>query len=402
MPATAAVIRQEPVGTPAASIAFVSDADSQRAVRSYFEDEGVPAANVHRGTVQDAVKHLARSVSPRRIVVDISGADMPLSALEELANVCEPGTAVVVVGEKNDIPLYRELMRAGVTDYLVKPITPDLLATSFGRANAPREDDAAARRGRVIAVIGSRGGAGTSTVAVNLAWILAETRRRRVALVDFDLHFGTTALMLDVESRHELRRALEDPGRVDSLFIERVMVRCTDRLAVLSAEENPADAVTVDPVAVERLFDEIRNKFNYIVVDLPRSMDGLVRKTLQAAAHVVVVSDPSLAGVRDCQRLVGFVSEINPAGRITVIGNRFDEHEGGEVSKRDMEQAIARPVDLALPYDRRRVALAATKGVPVASEGGPVATGLTKLVDRIVAAQTPEKKRGLLSRLLAA
>jgi pilus assembly protein CpaE len=115
-----------------------------------------------------------------------------------------------------------------------------------------------------------------------------------------------------------------------------------------------------------------------------------------------VVSDPSLAGVRDCQRLVGFVSEINPAGRITVIGNRFDEHEGGEVSKRDMEQAIARPVDLVLPYDRRRVALAATKGVPVASEGGPVATGLTKLVDRIVAAQTPEKKRGLLSRLLAA
>ena len=156
----------------------------------------------------------------------------------ELAEVCEPGVTVIAIGDRNDVGLFRDLINSGVSDYLVKPVPPALLQKSLvGVVESAAQGRQNPRMGRLIAVTGSRGGVGSTMLATNLAWSIANRHRRRVALVDLDLQFGTVALSLDLEPCHGLAEALEQPGRIDGLFIDRLMVQHSDTLFVLSGEE---------------------------------------------------------------------------------------------------------------------------------------------------------------------
>ena len=182
---------------------------------------------------------------------------------------------VITIGDRNDVGLFRDLINNGVSDYLVKPITPPLLQKSLlnvlESATQERQND---RRGRLVAVVGARGGVGATMLATGIAWTIAHRRRRRVALVDLDLQYGTVALALDLEPAPGLREALEHPGRIDGLFVDRVMVRHSDTLYVLSGEESLGEPVAPDTAALDILLKELRNKFHFVVVDLPRQVSA--------------------------------------------------------------------------------------------------------------------------------
>ena len=179
-----------------------------------------------------------RQRSPDLLIVDLSGIDLPIGAMESLSQVCEPSVTVVAIGDRNDVALYRNLRALGVAEYLFKPLPADQVEAMFGRAmGAAASGQATGRQGKLIAVTGARGGVGTTTVAVNLASYLADIGRRRIALVDLDLHTGTVALHLNLKPGRGLREAIESPDRVDGLFLERAMQPASDRLDVLAAEE---------------------------------------------------------------------------------------------------------------------------------------------------------------------
>ena len=164
----------------------------------------------------------------------------PLNDINALAEVCEPGTIVIAAGTVNDVRLYRDLVASGIHDYLLKPFTVDQLRDTFAHAqmilSGPRGEAQADKPHVMAAVIGVRGGVGASTLATSLAWLLGEKARRSTALLDLDVHFGTGALALDLEPGRGLTDAIENPSRIDGLFIERAMVRANERLSVLSAE----------------------------------------------------------------------------------------------------------------------------------------------------------------------
>jgi pilus assembly protein CpaE len=365
-------------------LAFITDQATHEVVDQVVGELMLPHASIRKGDAKAAVQHLGEQRSPKLLLIDLSNSELPLSDINALADVCEPGVTVIAVGENNDCALFRDLLQHGVGDYLVKPITPALLQ----RAIMNSSDQTAvvkggAKLGKLVAVMGARGGAGSTMIASSLAWLIAEERRRRVALVDLDLQFGTVALSLDLEPSHGLREALENPNRIDGLLMDRILVQHSDRLFVLSAEESPDESLLLDYAALELLLAELRSKFHYVVVDLPRNPSPCTQQVVQTATDLLLVTDLSLAGMRDTMRVTGLMPSVNASCQQIVIANRVGEHRQGEMPRQEFEKGVNRKIDFALPFDARTVATAINFGQPVAATRGPVASGLRDLAERL-------------------
>ena len=352
--------------------AFVNDNATQTAVISAAGDIGIVDPVVVKAGFAEAVRQLTDVKTPKLLIVDLSGVGDPLSEITSLAEVCDEGTRVVTVGETNDVNLYRSLVALGIQDYLVKPVSSEGLSTAFARAEQePAEPQISeSTLGRLISVVGARGGVGASSLAVNCAWAMAHEQGMRVALVDLDLFFGTSGLHLDLEAGRGFREALENPSRIDGLFIQRAMVRESDNLFVLSAEEPLDSPLSLDPSSIEMLLENLRSDFQCVVMDVPRFGARTQIATLQAPATALVVSDPSLAGMRDTMRLAGLFKKTAAAAEIKVVINRMGASKNGELDKADFERGAELKVDHVIPYDPKPFAASASSGKPLLKVGG--------------------------------
>src|ERR1700680_2380732 len=286
----------------------------QGAIRELQLDDELTVAD----TLDAALRRIRSGSAPRVLLVDLGESAAPIAEVSAARAVGGPDLKLVVLGTVNDVALFRDLLSAGASDYLVKPATREAPATGLQRRSAPpgtRPDGL----GQVIVFMGSRGGVGATTSAVSCAWLLAAERHERIALVDLDLSFRTGALKLDLDPGSGLCEALEQPSRIDSLFIERAMIKVTDTLRVLAAEASAAQHVAVDAGAVDMLLHELRRKFVRIAVDLPRGVSPMHRVVLAAANQVVLFCEHSLAGLRDTIRLQTLVREQAPQARLWLV-----------------------------------------------------------------------------------
>ena len=381
-------------------LAFVSDDDTRAVVEQVVRDLVMPHATVNKGGIRGAVDTLSEHRSPRILLVDISNREMPLSDINELAEVCEPGVTVIAIGDRNDVGLFRELINNGISDYLVKPITPPLLQKSIlNTVDGDARTRQTSRLGRLVSVVGSRGGVGSTMLATGIAAHISQRRRRRVALLDLDLQMGSVALALDLEPCHGFREALENPARIDSLYVERTMVRHSDTLHVLSGEENLDMPVFVDPTAVDLLTSELRGKFHFVIADLPRQFSANGAKIFEETSNVVIVTDLSLAGMRDTLRLIQLSSAANSAAQIMIVANRVGEHKQGEIARGEFEKGINRKIDFVVPFDTKTVASAINVGQPVTQSGGLVSKRIEEITEHLVG-NTARTKPSLLRRLI--
>lgn len=352
--------------------AFVNDNDTQTAVIRAAGDIGIVDPVVVKAGFAEAVRQLTDVKTPKLLIVDLSGVGDPLTEITSLAEVCDEGTRVVTVGETNDVNLYRSLVALGIQDYLVKPVSSEGFSTAFARAEQASAEPQASEStlGRLISVVGARGGVGASSLAVNCAWAMAHEQGQRVALVDLDVFFGTSGLHLDLEAGRGFREALENPSRIDGLFIQRAMVRESDNLFVLSAEEPLDSPLSLDPSSIEMLLENLRSDFQCVVMDVPRFGARTQIATLQAPATALVVSDPSLAGMRDTMRLAGLFKKSATAAETKVVINRMGASKSGELAKVDFERGAELKVDHVIPYDPKPFAACASSGKPLLKVGG--------------------------------
>ncbi len=295
---------------------------------------------VHKGGLRNAVQTLAVSASPHILFVDMSESGDPLNDINALAEVCEPGTVVIASGQVNDVRLYRDLVASGIQDYLLKPFSADQAREAFAHAqlalSGPRVPDHDADRPHLMtAVIGVRGGVGASTIATSLAWLLGDAEGRSTALLDLDVHFGTGALAFDLEPGRGLTDAIENPSRIDGLFIERAMVKATDKLSVLSAEAPLNQPLITDGSAFYQLQEELKAAFEATVLDLPRHMLIQHPHLLHDVQSVVLVVELTLASARDTIRLLSWLKANVPGATITLLANRVVA--GG---RRDQPQGV--------------------------------------------------------------
>ncbi len=352
--------------TGEAFAAFTEDSDTRDSVARAAAVRGWPASTVHEGGIAAAVRTFTVAPAPRVLVVDMSASADPTTDIRALMELVGSDRSVIALGTVNDVALYRELMAAGVREYLVKPVTADDLRRAIEKNETASPVPAnEARSGRVTVVMGARGGVGASTVAVNSAWLMAHELDHRVVLVDFDFEFGTLALALDVEPYSGLHEALEVPERLDDLLIDRATVKKSESLYVLGAQAPLEAAVNCDPLALTTLLDHLRSRFDDVVVDLPRTTRER-DVVLGEASEVVVVSEFSLAGVRDTVRLVDFCKQAAPKARVSVVVNRAEAGGKGQISKANFERALENRVDLVVPLDAKAAAKSVNVGEPMA------------------------------------
>jgi len=322
-------------------------------------------------TLDAALRRIRSGSLPRILLVDLSDSHAPIAEVSAARAVAGPDLKLVVLGTVNDVGLFRDLLSAGASDYLVQP-SRDALAAVLDKRSSPLGATPDGL-GQVIVFIGSRGGVGATTSAVACAWLMAAERPDRIALLDLDLHFGTVALKLDLDPGGGLCEALEQPSRIDSLFIERAMIKVTDNLRVLAAEHSATQHLSVDAGAIDILLHELRRKFPRVLVDLPRGANPMQRVVLAAAGHVVVFCERSLAGLRDTIRLQSLVREQAPQARLLLV-EAGATGERALIGKSEFEKGIGRALDARLSYDPKSAGAAANSGqpLPVAAPRAPI------------------------------
>ncbi len=383
-------------------VCFVSDNQThdmvERVLKHYFPDP-----MIRDGGSSSALQLLSEGAPPKLLIVDVSDADDPFNAMVSLATALTDETFIIGLGAINDIGLYRELIDAGIADYLVKPITERALADSLARLEEASAGEAGDFDDQTnhIAVIGARGGVGASTLATNLAWHMAETQEEKTALVDLDLEFGTVALSLDLEPTRGLREALENPARIDSLFVSSAMAKVTDRLSVMATEETMVGAHHSNPDAVDILISALDRDFANLVFDVPRPALGLRQQVLQAATHVVLVTDISLAGLRDSIRLLGAIEEAAPGVPVTVVANHINP-KSGQMPVGDFQKALGHKVDVRISEDPKAFQQATSQGKPLldVTPKGAAAKAVRGIAREITGAK--ERKDGQARGLIGA
>lgn len=344
-------------------IAVVSDAGSEEVIKNLMLDQGIANAHVARGTLDEAIE-LMRNLghSPRHLLVDVSSSAMPVSDLMRLAEVVDPSVTVVVAGDRNDVGLFRNLLRIGVQDYLMKPLTVELVQ----RALASTDPAASARTGKAIGFVGARGGVGVTTIATSLARYLADKTRRRIAYVDLDLHGGAAPTMLGVACKNGLAELLQNTQRLDQQLINQAVVAQSDRLFVLAAELPYDHDFTLRPGTVTELVTALKHHFHYVVLDLPERAGSLVDEALDACAMIHVVADRSVHATREAARLCRFAEGRQADPAISVLLNNAQQPVRGRVAAADFTHALARASVHEFPYEPNTLALAENLGEALA------------------------------------
>ena len=358
---------------------------------------------VRPGGLTEALAHYQNQPTPPLIIVESTEpAQHLLSGLDRLAEVCDPGTKVVVIGTHNDIGLYRELMRRGVSEYLVPPLQTLQLIRAVTTLYT---DPAVPFVGRTLAFVGAKGGAGSSTLAHNIAYQLSEAMQANTVIADYDLPFGTAGLDFNQDPVQGMGDALSKPDRLDATLLDRMTARCTDRLSLFAAPASLDDDYDISPEAFEEVQGKIRGTAPYVVLDLPHLWSGWMRKTILSADDVVITALPDLASLRNAKNLIDLIKKARPNDAPPhLILNQVGAPGRPEIPVKEFAKALGIEPALVLPFDAKLFGQAANNGQMVfevnakakASEGLAQFTQLLSRRDAVVAA----KPSSILERFL--
>jgi pilus assembly protein CpaE len=357
--------------------------------------------SVEPGGIDAAVVRFASQASPNLLILDtLQQGPAMLHSLDRLAQVIEQGTKVVIIGAVNDIGLFRELMARGVSEYIVPPLQPiDVIRTVCGLYVNPDRPFA----GRVIAVIGARGGVGASTVAHNLAWSIAERQDVGATLLDLDLSFGTAALDFNQDPPQSIADALMAPDRIDDVFLERVTIKHTQRLQMLTAPATLEREFELDPQSYEVVIDRVRRTSPFVVLDLPHTWTSWVKHTLLAADDVIIVAGPDLASLRNTKNIMDLLKALRPYDSPpTVALSMVGVPKRPEIPFKDFAEALGAEPVAQFPFDPPLYGMAANNGQMI-GEVAPLAKAAIA-IDGLAASLTGRKivevkKTSLMAKL---
>ena len=355
---------------------FAERQDTLAAAERAGQDRRLSRATtqIRVGGVAAAVEAYRHEPTPPLIVVEcMKDPQTLLWEVDQLAEVCDAGTKVVVVGATNDILLFRELMRRGVSEYLVAPLQPLQLISAIGGLFA---DPAQPFVGRSIAFVGARGGTGSSSVAHNTAWAMSERIGANTVIVDYDLPFGTAGLDFNQDPLSGVADALSQPDRLDPVLLDRMMVRCTDKLSLFAAPATLDVDWDISPEAFEEVTTQIRSTAPFVVLDLPHLWSGWMRRTLIAADEVVIVATPDLASLRNAKNMIDLIKQGRPNDAPPrLVLNQVGVPGRPEIPAKDFGAALGVHPSLIIPFEPKVFGAAANNGQMILDAGGKSKAG---------------------------
>ncbi|MGI4859161.1 MAG: AAA family ATPase [Janthinobacterium lividum] len=326
-------------------IAFVADRETEQVLQRFVLEQAMPHVHIALGGVDEAIAYLEKiDRSPLFLMVDLHRSAMPLSDLGRLSQVCEPSVQVVALGERNDVGLFRSLLKIGIRDYLVKPLTVELLSRTVDLSQGRVTNVVSARVGKVIGFVGARGGVGVTTLTVNLARYLAEETHRRVAYIDLNLHGGAANSMLGLKSNNGLIDVLQNVHRLDPQYVERTMVEKSSRLFVLSAELNLREQMTIAPGALARILGILSDSFHYVLLDIDDPVALLSQEAFDHASRAYVITDASVYAARQTARLLRYIEDRDHNPPTSLVLNHPNAITAGKVATQDIVAAVGRAI----------------------------------------------------------
>jgi len=361
-PAFGAAVQDRPV--PRISIhAFCESPETGAVIQRAGQDRRLAKAHltVHMGGVFGAVEYFSDSSTPNVVMVETrEHGPSILRELEKLAHVCDPGTKVIVIGGTNDIVLYREMIRQGVNEYLVAPLNPlqviEAIATLY-------HSPAAAPIGKIFAFVGARGGTGSSTVAHNCAWSIAEDLHISTTIADLDIPFGTAGLDFNQDSSQGISEALASPERLDDVLLDRLVIKHTNHLNLFVSPAQLDRDAAFAPESVETVLDIVRQAAPCVVVDVPHVWAPWVKHVLIAADEIIVTATPDLASLRNGKNIYDLLNQSRPNDRpLKVVLNQVGIPRKPEIPVKDFAEAMGADPALVIPFDPQLFATAGNNG----------------------------------------
>lgn len=335
---------------------------------------------VQLGGVDAAVQHYHGQVTPNLLIIEtkLEGQEA-LAEIDRLAEVCDPSTKVIVVGRHNDVELYRELMRRGASEYMVAPLSPlNLIEVISGLYRDP----SAAPIGRVVAVVGARGGVGASTLAHNIGWCIAEELSINTTIMDLDLPFGTVGLDFNDEAGQGIHEALNAPERLDDVLLDRLLIKRGERLSLFTAPATLERDHDPSPEAFDTVIGVVRQTIPCVILDMPHGWQPWKKAALLAADDVVIVTTPDLASLRNAKNIIDLVkaSRPNDAPPRLVI-NQVGVPKRPEIPSKDFAETMGLDPAAVIPFDPAIFGQAANNGQMVleVAPKTPVADALRQL-----------------------
>jgi pilus assembly protein CpaE len=383
--------------------AFCETGETAAAVQSAGEDRRLDKAylKIQMGGVTAAIETYHTVPTPNVIVLETQGDGDILAGLDQLATVCDPGTRVVVIGSVDDTTPYRELVRRGVSDYVTAPVRPLDVVRSICSLFSASE---AVAVGRIIAVVGAKGGVGASTIAHNVAWAIARDLALDSVVIDLDLAFGTAGLDYNQDPLQGVANAVFSPERLDTAVMDRLLSKCTEHLSLLAAPATLDRVYDFGAEAFDSIFDTLRMTTPCIVLDVPHQWSGWTRRALVGADDILIVAEPDLANLRNAKNMLNLLKASRPNDRPPLYClNQVGMHRRPEITTREFAKAIESQPIAAIPFDSKMFGTAANNGQMIAEISASHRT--TKMLLQIAQQMTgrvePKKpRRSLLSPIM--
>lgn len=385
--------------------AFCETGDVSASIQAAAEDRRMQKAQVkvQMGGAPAAVEAYRHSPTPNVIILESTGDRAALLAhLDQLSEVCDSGSKVVVVGHVNDVILYRELMRRGVSEYIIAPVEVlDAVRSISDLFSAPGAEPV----GRTIAVVAAKGGVGASTVAHNLSWATARQLSLSTVAVDLDIAFGTAGLDFNQDPPQGVAEAIFAPERLDANLVDRLLSKCSDNLSLLAAPAMLDRTTDLVETAIDGLLDILRASVPCIVLDVPHLWTAWARRTLIGSDEIVIVAAPELASLRNAKNLFDALRQSRPNDRKPkIVLNQVGVPKRPEISAADFAKALGTEVFCSLPFDAQLFGTAANNGQMIAEmqPSGKVAEIFAELAAAVTGRGEPKRSRtNLLEPILA-
>jgi pilus assembly protein CpaE len=384
--------------------AFCENVDTAAAIQSAGEDRRMAKAHlrIQMGGLTAAIEAYQSSPTPNVIILesDNHGEEI-IAGLDQLANYCDAGTRVVVIGRMNDVMLYRDLVRRGVSDYLISPVgVLQIVRAVCGLFSAPDAKPV----GRVIAVVGAKGGVGASTIAHNIAFSIAHDLVLDSVVTDLDLAFGTAGLDFNQDPPQGIAEAVFSPDRIDTAFVDRLLAKCTDHLNLLAAPATLDRVYDFGADAFEAIFDSLRATVPCVILDVPHQWTGWTKQTLVGADDVLIVAAPDLANLRNTKNIYDFLKAARPNDHHPrYCLNQVGVPKRPEIKAADFAKALDEDPMAIIPFEPQLFGAAANNGQMIAeiSAGHRTAEMFRQLAQHLTGRSEPKKQRsGLLSPLI--
>jgi pilus assembly protein CpaE len=383
--------------------AFCETDQTLAAVTAAGEDRRLAKAHLTamEGGLAAAIEVYETMPTPNVIVIESDGTRDILEGLDDLAGVCDPGTRVVVIGNPNDTAPYRELVRRGVNDYVVGPVeTLDVVRSICSLFSASE----AIITGRVIAVVGAKGGVGASTVAHNVAWTIARDLSLDSVVIDLDLAFGTASLDYNQDPVQGIANAVLSQDRPDTALMERLLAKCTERLSLLAAPATLDRVYDFGAEAFDAIFDTLRMTTPCIVLDVPHQWSGWTRRALVNADDIVIVAEPDLANLRNTKNIYDLLKASRPNDRAPLYClNQVGVPKRPEIPAAEFAKAIENHPIATIPFEPQIFGSAANNGQMIAEISATHRTTETflQIAQRLTGrGETKKPKSSLLSPLI--